>query len=124
MSKSLSRLFYLFGMLALLVGGLLLARGYAGGALLPGGAFLPRSVLHPATGITMLIGLLVLALAGLSCLTSWIGALIHTAQLHRWGWFIALLAFSGITLTLYVFAGPTTPPLMPMAFSPYAGYGD
>ncbi|HEX7737280.1 MAG TPA: hypothetical protein VF458_20710 [Ktedonobacteraceae bacterium] len=123
MSKSLCRLFYLFGILALLIGGLLLTQGYAGRPPLPGGVFLPGSILRTVRGITILTGLIVLALASLSGLASWLGALVRTAHLRRWGWFISLLVFTGIALLLYVFAGPTTPPPA-RRLSSYAGFGD
>ena len=38
----------------------------------------------------------------------WIGALIRTAQLARWGWFVCLLLLGFFPLLVYIFIGPTT----------------
>jgi hypothetical protein len=38
---------------------------------------------------------------------AWIGALIRTAQSGRWGWFVLLLLFSGVSLLIYLLWGPT-----------------
>ena len=60
-------------------------------------------------GILTIISL-VAALVGLVFfLIAWIGALIKTAQLGQWVWFILLIVFSGITMLVYIFAGPTQP---------------
>ena len=53
------------------------------------------------------IGALLVALGNLLALVAWIGALVKTARLGRWGWFIFLLLFSAITMLIYIFAGPT-----------------
>jgi len=50
-------------------------------------------------------------------LIAWVGALVRTAQLGRWGWFVCLIVFSGITMLIYIFAGPTMPANQPV----YAG---
>jgi hypothetical protein len=57
-------------------------------------------------------------------LIAWIGALVRTARLRRWGWFTCLLIFSGAALTLYIFAGPTVSPAPPLSAVPYQGFGD
>lgn len=120
MSKPLSRLFYLAGILFAIVGALLIARGYANSRVLPNGS------LHPAHPTSAVIGIILSSLATVLALASWIGALVKTARLHRWGWFICLLIFSGITLLLYIFFGPTTPryPSISVTTPPYGGFGD
>jgi hypothetical protein len=42
---------------------------------------------------------------------AWIGALIKTAQLGQWLWFVLVLLLSGtvIMMLVYIFAGPTKP---------------
>ena len=50
----------------------------------------------------------VLYLAGaLAALVAWILGLIRTAQLGRWGWFVAVLLISPLGSLLYGLAGPT-----------------
>lgn len=120
MRKSLSRLLYLLGILCAIIGGYLFSRGYTDARVLPNGA------LHPAHVTPAVFGIILCSLAALMILAAWIGALFKTARLHRWGWFICLLLFSGITLLLYIFFGPKTPPyrLLPATTPPYGGFGD
>ncbi len=120
MSKSLSRLMYLFGILLAIIGVLLLARGFANSRVLPNGS------LHPSRIGSAVAGVILCSLACVLALAAWFGALVKTARLHRWGWFVCLLIFSGISLLLYIFFGPTTPsyPSMPMTTPPYGGFGD
>ena len=50
----------------------------------------------------------VLYLAGaLAAVVAWILGLITTAQLGRWGWFVAVLLLSPLGSLLYRLAGPT-----------------
>ncbi|MGL5928186.1 MAG: hypothetical protein ACRCY8_04550 [Dermatophilaceae bacterium] len=59
------------------------------------------------------LGLIGVALAGLSIAMTFaalVGALVRTAQLDRWGWFVLLLLFSSIALLVYVIVGPTARP--------------
>lgn len=118
MRKSLSRLFYLLGLLTALVGILLLVRGYLDGAVLS------RDITHPLYMKIALVGLILCISAVLLSLTAWIGALIRMAQLHRWGWFSCLLIFSGVAMFLYISLGPTTAPSRLLLAPPYQGFGD
>lgn len=59
--------------------------------------------------ILSLISILLLVVGGVFALIAWIGALIKTAKLGQWVWFILLIVFSGITMLVYIFAGPTQP---------------
>ncbi|MGL5819656.1 MAG: hypothetical protein ACRCZD_00445 [Phycicoccus sp.] len=64
-----------------------------------------------APGTNYVRGRIGVALAGLSIVMSFaalVGALVRTAQLARWGWFVALLVFSSGALLVYLFVGPTT----------------
>jgi len=56
-----------------------------------------------------LISILLLIVGSVFALIAWIGALIKTAKLGQWVWFILLIVFSGITMLVYIFAGPTQP---------------
>ena len=117
MSKSTSRNLYLVSLAILIVGGILLA------VSIPGG-----TTQETATGTyTTTIGkpgLFVFAdilfvIGGIVGLVAWIGALVKMARLGQWVWFILLLVASGITMLIYIFAGPTTPPNARMNPAPY-----
>ena len=62
--------------------------------------FLYGSSTGPIPVILYIVGGIVFAVL-------WIAALIRTAQLHRWGWFLFLLILSIIALPIYLFWGPT-----------------
>lgn len=120
MRKAFSRLLYLAAIVFALIGGFLLSHAYADGVVLPNGA------LHPSNVTTAVFGIILASLACVLALAAWVGALFKMAQLHRWGWFVCLLLFSGITMLLYIFFGPTTStyPPMPVTTPPYGGFGD
>src|SRR5258708_5111198 len=120
MSKSLSRLLCLLSLLGALIGGLLLLNGYEHGTTLANSTVV--SVYFPA----MMIGLVLLSVAGLLVLIAWLGALVEMAGLGSWGWFAFLLLFSGMTLLIYIFCGPAFPssPPQPAVAPPYNGFGD
>ncbi len=54
-------------------------------------------------------GTIVSGLGGLGALAAWIGGLIKTIQLKRWGWFVAVLLLAPITTLLYGIYGPAAP---------------
>lgn len=119
MSKPLSRLFYLVSILFAIAGALLIARGFAEHRVLPNGS------LHPYNAPAAVIGIILCSLAIVLALAAWFGALVKMVRLRRWGWFICLLIFSGISLLLYIFFGPTTSRYpIPMTTPPYRGFGD
>lgn len=115
MSKTLSRTLYVLGILVWIIGGCLLLRSLVGSALLP----------YLAHSVTTTLGICALVAGGVLACISWIGALIRTARLGRWRWFVCLLLFSGVALLLYIFIGPPPPahPLIPVTTPPYGGYG-
>jgi len=100
MQKSLTRTLYLVGLVFGLIGVVFLVSGLVGHNGNPAAL----------TSFPAGIGLISAVLASALILVAWIGALIKTVQLQRWGWFVALLILSGITLLVYSFAGPEIPP--------------
>nr|BBH93687.1 hypothetical protein KTA_18860 [Thermogemmatispora argillosa] len=59
---------------------------------------------------------LILLIAGaILFLIAWIGALILTARLGRWGWFAAIFFFTLIGLLAYSLVGPETPASSPQS---------
>lgn len=67
--------------------------------------------------ITTVLAILTIAAAAIYvigailAIVAWIGALIKTARLGEWVWFILLLILggTGIMMLVYIFAGPTQP---------------
>jgi len=60
------------------------------------------------------LGLLALSLVfliggGIVNFVAWIGALIKTAQIRSWGWFVLVFLVNPIGLLVYSFAGPEAP---------------
>ncbi len=53
-----------------------------------------------------LIGAIVLIIAIPFGLVAWIGALIRSAKMQTWGWFVIVLIFSGLGTLIYSLAGP------------------
>jgi hypothetical protein len=121
MSKALSRTLYLIGLGVVIVGVILIVAGLAGST----------TSVDPVTGQTTVTSIGNPALFGISFVffigggilsfVAYIGALIKTASLGRWGWFVCLLLISGITMLIYIFAGPETravPQVAPMGYAP------
>lgn len=102
MPRLLSRIFYLLSFFVALAAGVL--------------AYFSLHI-DAATGATtftisnapLFIGILI-AVAIILALVAWIGALIKTARLARWSWFIVLLLISwlAIPMLIYIFVGPQT----------------
>ena len=59
-------------------------------------------------GFTIL-GILLLAVAGIVSLIAWIGGIVRVVQLQRWGWLICMIVFGSFATLIYGFAGPETP---------------
>jgi hypothetical protein len=59
-------------------------------------------------GLPILIGTGLLIVGGILGLIAWIGALIKTATIGAWGWFVAVLILSGLGTLIYAIAGPET----------------
>lgn len=123
MKKSTSRNLYLLALLLDIVGVVLFVIGAVGSNLndlntlaASGHLFVSADMSNP---MFTAIGALLVALGGLLFLIAWIGALIRTAQLGRWGWFVCLLVLSGITMLVYIFGGPTTSVNQPVGQFPY-----
>jgi hypothetical protein len=107
MSRSLSRTLYLIGIGILILGGILLAIGIPGGTTTTDANGV--HVTTPGNGALFGIGLTLMLLASIPMFVAWIGALVRTAQLGTWGWFVALLLVSGIAMLIYIFFGPDIP---------------
>lgn len=98
MRRSVSRVLFLVGFALMALGvGVVIFSGVASGN---------RDPVHLALADATLY---LVPIGAALCTVAWIGALVRTAQLRRWGWFIALLLLN-ITLFIYIFEGPDDPP--------------
>ena len=122
MRKSVSRTLYLLAILFSIGAAVLILLGLQGGSTIntvqAGPYSFSGSVSNPSL---FLAGIAVAAIGSILSLIAWIGALVRTAQLGRWGWFVCLIIFSGITMLIYIFAGPTTRAGQPVYAAQYPG---
>lgn len=117
MSKGMVTRLFVAAVLAVVVGLVIVLAAaiaaLAGGAVTIGG---PTVVTVNGTALAGTLGWLVIAAVaiaagGLAAISSWIGALLNTAQLEDKTWFVALLVLGLISLgwvamAAYVLAGP------------------
>lgn len=105
MRKSRSRNLYIIGLLLIIAGFFLRLIDLSNHVDANTGVVIGS---NPA--VTLLAGLLLL-IGGILMTVAWIGALVRTVQLKRWGWLVFLIILSGITMLVYIFSGPETPPV-------------
>jgi len=74
----------------------------------------PAAIMGPG----YFIGLFVIIVAGIVHLVAWIGALIRSAKMQTWGWFVAVLLLSNLGTLVYAIAGPPNQPMMAAAYPP------
>ena len=99
-------LYLILGAVVLIIIGVIL------GVLALGGATTDATgAVTGASATAGIFGLLALAAYGIGvilALIAWIGALIKTATIGAWGWFVAVLLLSGLGTLIYAIAGPET----------------
>jgi hypothetical protein len=105
MRRSLVRIFYLSGLAAAAVGVVILLLSLANGVTTTTNAY-GGTTTTPNNIALFAVGIVIICLGSLAVTVAWIGALIRTAQLGEWTWFVLLLVLQGITLLVYVIAGP------------------
>jgi hypothetical protein len=108
MRKSTSRWLYLGGIVIAIIATILLVVSLQGSSTSTSasGTTTVTSIGNPGL---LSVSVILYVISGIIAAVGWIGALVKTARLGRWGWFICLLLLSGITMLVYIFAGPTTP---------------
>jgi cytochrome bd-type quinol oxidase subunit 2 len=109
MERKTSRNLYLVGIVLFIVATVLLivASGAAVATANPDGTISTGT--GTGLGILAIVSTLLFIVGGILATIAWVGALIKTARLGQWMWFVLLLIFSGITMLIYIFAGPTQP---------------
>jgi magnesium-transporting ATPase (P-type) len=105
MRRSLVRIFYLSGLAVAVVGVVTLLFSLANGVTTTTNVY-GGTTTTPNNTALFVVGIVIISLGSLAVTVAWIGALIRTAQLGEWTWFVLLLVFQGITLLVYVIAGP------------------
>jgi hypothetical protein len=108
MRRSLIRILYLSGLGVILLGVILLLVSFASGATTTTNAY-GGTTTTPNNVALFVAAIGIICLGAIPVLVAWIGALVRTAQLQEWVWFVLLLVFQGVTLLAYVIAGPDQP---------------
>jgi hypothetical protein len=67
----------------------------------------PATGCASSTSTAIAIGLALYIAGVLAGLAAWIGGLIKTGQIRRWGWFVAVLVLPALGSLLYGLVGPT-----------------
>ena len=111
MSKANSRIFLLIGLGVCLLATISLIFGLVGSTTMTthmaNGEFQTQVTSLGNAGLFWL-AMGMYAVSAIICFIGYIGALIKMARLDQWIWFILLVAFSGITMLVYIFVGPET----------------
>jgi hypothetical protein len=116
MRRSLVRRFFWGGLALIVVGVAVLLLSLTSGVTTVNN--LGQAMTTP-NGVPLFIaGVAICVIGAIAVNVAWIGALIRTAQLGQWAWFVFLFVFHGVMLLAYVIAGPDQPP---QTASLYAG---
>jgi hypothetical protein len=121
MRKSVSRNLYLLALVLAIVTVVLVVLSLSGSTVstVQSGPYSFSAFTNIGNPGLFFAGAAIGVVAGIFSLIAWIGALVRTAQLGRWGWFVCLIVLSGITMLIYIFAGPTTPANQPVSGGQY-----
>lgn len=63
-------------------------------------------------GAGFAIGVVLFIVAGVLATIAWIGALIRSAKMQTWGWFVVVLLLHGLGTLIYAIGGPSDQPVM------------
>jgi len=108
MRQARIRALTILGLLGALIGSCLLLVGLLVGATTTSDATGTHvtAVGNPAL---FAAGLALTIAAGIVAEIAWIFALIRTAQLQRWGWFVTMLVIGSVVTLIWSLGGPDTP---------------
>ena len=67
------------------------------------------------------IGIVLFGIAAILHLVAWIGALVRSAKMDSWAWFVIVLLLSELGLILYALFAPRDRPQVPAGYQPAAG---
>lgn len=107
MERKTSRNLYLTGLVLAIIATVLfiVAGGTAAATANPDGTL--NTGAGAGLGVLVLVAIVGYIIAAILGTIAWIGALIKTARLGQWVWFVLLLLLGGIPMLIYIFAGPT-----------------
>jgi hypothetical protein len=111
MSRANSRILYLIGVGVCLVATIPLIFGLVGSTTTTTSAangVITTQVTALGNPVLFWLAIALYVGGGITAFVGYIGALVKMVQLEQWIWFILLLAFSGITMLVYIFVGPET----------------
>lgn len=117
MKRSLVRTLTLAGVGLTIIGVVVLLAGFSGGTTTTDASTGVTTFTAGNPGLAALSSLF-FVVGGILSFVAWVGALIKTAQIGRWGWFIGILLTSGLGVLIWSFAGPEVPtaPLMAQSY--------
>lgn len=111
MSKANSRTLFLIGLGVCLLATIPLIFGLVGSTTttipLANGGF-QTQVTSLGNPVLFWLAIAMYVVGAITSFVGYLGALIKMARLDQWIWFILLLAFSGVTMLVYIFVGPET----------------
>ncbi len=67
-------------------------------------------------GAGILIGSVLFTIAGILATIAWIIALVRSARMQSWAWFVIILLFHGLGTLIYAIAGPSDQTTMAAAY--------
>lgn len=109
MSKKTIAFLYVPGIILAIIGYVFIFMAAAAAAPAIQAATTPAALQAAAATATSPLGLALTGIGGILLFISWIGALVATARLGRWGWFCVVLLLSWlftIAELIYLIAGP------------------
>ena len=101
MRKKTIAILFIIGFVLAVLGGILSSVGAASAASTAAYGTAPQ------LGVTYFVGIGLSVIGGVISLIAWIGALIATARLSRWGWFVVVLLLGGLGELIYLIGGPS-----------------
>jgi len=107
MRKKTIAIFFLVGVVLAILGGVLYGIGIASAVSTTTTGVYGSSTVPASLGPTFFVGLILLIIGGIASTIGWIGALVATAKLNRWGWFVAVFLLTGLGELIYLIAGPS-----------------
>ena len=108
MRKKTIAIFYIIGLVIVIVGSVLYGIGIAGAVSAAGNATTSAAAANAVAGSASSLALagIVLTIGFIISAVAWIGSLIAVARQGRWGWFVCIFLFSYIAELVYLIAGP------------------
>ncbi|HXR66121.1 MAG TPA: hypothetical protein VN729_09360 [Ktedonobacteraceae bacterium] len=105
MRKKTIAIFYIIGLVVVIIGSIMYGIGIASAVNDVNNATSAATVSTGSAG-TLVIAGIILFIGGIFSFISWLGSLIAVGKQGRWGWFVCIFLFSYIAELVYLIAGP------------------